>query len=160
MNLFLLSAVLNPLLWLRECSLIIIFQMIILRSRLCLRVYFKQNLWLQTGALVRRRYLNSAGFLSQTSDFPHTFPHPGPKNTHTFTHSLKKKTRKATKAAQKESVDEPNRAAQRKARRKPRCRSGLLHTQLAVTFTSAFCATQGCAFTQPPARPLLPPFAQ
>lgn len=44
-------------------------------SRLRVWGYFKSNLLQQTGAaLVRCRYLNPAGFLSQTSDFPHTFP--------------------------------------------------------------------------------------
>lgn len=44
----------------------------------CVWGYFKNNLLLQTGALVRCRYLSSAGFLSQTSDFPHIFPLSGP----------------------------------------------------------------------------------
>ena len=50
------------------------FSLVVCLCRLCVWGYFKYNLWLQTGALVRCRYLNSAGFLSQTSDFPHTFP--------------------------------------------------------------------------------------
>lgn len=63
--------------------------LVVCRCRLCIWGYFKYNLWLQTGALVRCRYLNSAGFLSQTSDFPHTFPLRG----------LEKKCRKSNKVS-------------------------------------------------------------
>lgn len=45
----------------------------------------------QEQALVRCRYLNSAGFLSQTSDFPHKFP----------LHSLKKMSKRQQSSSRK-----------------------------------------------------------
>lgn len=43
--------------------------------------------------LVRCRYLSAAGFLSQTSDFPHTFPLPGPEKVKWRQQSLSQKER-------------------------------------------------------------------
>lgn len=85
--------------------------------RLCAWGYFRHNLWLQTGALVRCRYQNFAGFLSQTSDFPHTFPHPG-----------LKKEKKKLKCNNKEPVGQ--RASQWTHRARPRRGLFSLHTEL------------------------------
>ena len=82
------------------------FSLVVCLCRLCVWGYFKYNLWLQTGALVRCRYLNSAGFLSQTSDFPHTFPLRGLE---------KKKKRQRKMSKRQQSLDRKQRSGRTEA---------------------------------------------
>lgn len=119
----------------------------------CVVGYFKNNLWLQTGALVRCRYLPLAGFLSQTSDFPHTFPLPGLNSPSCYV--KKKNLKNATKTRPKRTghteVALCVRAACRPLQgagpvKTPRgcLRSGARSCKISPpTFTSAFlCLTQ------------------